>query len=208
MLPSHENNSAASATKAVSETPGSSAPENIPNKGKSHSVFHVSKTTLQILVFLLTVYILVRYWHTSPIIVCPDDQECKHKEVNQQVSSILHQSLKAVMVVLILIQLVYLFDINLTPVVATFGVIVAALGFTVSDPLHDYVMGICLALSSKLKINTKVNIVLYGQTGKQGPIYVTNLSPLTVDGFDDKGNRVYIRYSYIQAIEITEDAER
>jgi hypothetical protein len=143
--------------------------------------------------------------------MCSDahQQDClKHGKANEQFSSILHQTMRVIIVILILIQLVYFFNINITPLVATFGVLIAAFGFAVSEPLHDYIMGISLALSNKLQVYTKINVVLYGQTDKQGPIFVSNLAPLTLDGIDDTGNTIHIRYSYIQAIEVTENRRR
>ena len=213
MLSSPEHNGA-HAAKPMSEPPhalahADSAPSSHMHN-QPHTPLHIPKRMLQLMLFVLTVYMLIRYWNTPPTSVCSDahDQDClQHKKTKEQVSSILHQSLKAIIVMLILIQLVYFFDINITPLVATFGVTVAAMGFAVSEPLHDYIMGISLALSNKLRVNTKVNVVLYGQTGKQGPIFVTNLAALTVDGIDDTGNTIHIRYSYIQAIEVVTENE-
>lgn len=184
----------------------------VPN---NHNDLHTSqrlpKRIIQLVFFVLTILALVRYWNEPLIYVCDGKKKgscLEHNQTNQRVSSIVHQTLRAIIVILVLIQIVYLLDINIAPIVATFGVVVAAMGFTVSVPLHDYVMGICLALSRKLELNTTVNVTLYGQTGKQGPILVTNLSPLTVDGLDQMGNTIHMRYSYIQAIEISNNGTK
>lgn len=158
--------------------------------------------TARMVVFVATVYLAWKYWNTPPVQVCKaNDEECLGDHTSEQISSILHATTRLVIVMLILGQIVYYFDINMTPIVATLGVFVAALGFTLSDPLHDYVMGICLTLMKKIAIHMKVNVLLYGQAKSKGPIFVTNLSPLTIDGFDEAGQMVSIRYSYIQMIE-------
>tara|TARA_B110000046_G_scaffold179144_1_gene207970 strand:- start:588 stop:1319 length:732 start_codon:yes stop_codon:yes gene_type:complete len=158
------------------------------------------KIAVQLVLFAFTIYISYSYWST-PVRLCdPQDAVCIQKNVH--VSSIIHGTTRIVIVILLVLQVVYALDISITPFLATCGVSVAAFGFTISEPLHDYVMGISMAYTEKLQLYSRVSLLIYGKTHQ--PIVITNLSPLTLDGVDDDGNTVHVRYSYIQKIEVVD----
>ena len=159
---------------------------------------------IQLVLLAVSIYIAIVSWFSPPINLCDmsdTKRDCKH-EGHRKVSSILHLTYQLVLTIVILLQIVYLLNIDLTPIIATCGVLVAAIGFVVSEPLHDYVMGICFAYTKKLDLNLNVKIRLYGVSEILGPIHITNLSPLTLDGRNkNNGNEVSIRYGRILEIE-------
>lgn len=156
---------------------------------------------IRVVMVVVTICVAYQYWHIMGLKLCDkDDDECIKK--GGHVSDIMRGSILLILIVLIGMQLMYALDIPITPLLATIGVFAAAIGFTVVDPLRDYVMGACLVLLNKLQLYDRV--IIYGNIRQLGPIWITNLSPLTLDGVDDENHNVHIRYSSIQHIKVVQ----
>ena len=159
------------------------------------------RTLVQVIVLVLSCVFVYFHW-SQPMDICKkSDERCQKKQKTQNVSTILQTTMRVFFVVVLFLQITAILHIRVTPVVASIGVFLAAVGYAFQAPIQDYVVGASFAFSNKLDRYDTVVFTLYGQTEKIGPLFITNLYPLVVEGADSEGQTHFVRYSVIDAIE-------
>ncbi len=168
----------------------------------SHASTSLFVFVARLVLFVITLLYVHSHWNFEINACKADDETCMENQRNQGVSSIAQLTSRVLFVLLIVVQLCYIVHIRLTPIVATLGVVLAAVGFALQGPIQDYISGLTYAYGKNLERYDRVILLVYGQTSSkmQGPFEVVALHPTLLEVKDDDGNTRYIRYNLIHEI--------
>ena len=156
---------------------------------------------MKVILLVASCYVAYRFW-SRPFSFCKHgNDKCERIQQKQKFSSILTVSFRVTISLLIVFQLMHLLNIKISPFLATLGVVLAAIGFAMQQPIQDYTTGMIFALSERWDVGDTVYLSLHGQADKKGPYRITDLLMFGMELEDLDGQISYYRYSVIDGFE-------